>query len=56
MEDGKVDGINILVGKCLSLDNESIRVVKLTSGKWKPGIINGKPVRIYFTLPISFKM
>ena len=56
MEDGKVDGIKILKGKSPSLDEESIRVVRLMSGKWKPGILNGKKVRVYFTLPVIFQL
>jgi protein TonB len=35
------------------LDEEAIRVLKLAPA-WKPGIQNGKPVRVKFTLPISF--
>lgn len=38
---------------------EVLRVVDLinTAGaKWKPGIMKGKPVRSYFTLPVRFKL
>jgi TonB family protein len=35
------------------IDNEAIRVLKL-SPKWKPGTVGGKPVRVYYTVPISF--
>jgi TonB family protein len=56
MEDGKIEGIKILRKQNPLLDYESYRVVKLSSGKWKPGILNGKPVRVYFTLPVSFQM
>ena len=37
-------------------DGEAVRVIKLTSGKWKPGLQNGKPVETRFTLPIKFKL
>ena len=37
------------------LENEAIRVIK-TMPKWKPGSQSGKPVSVYFTLPISFKL
>jgi protein TonB len=37
------------------LENEAIRVIK-TMPKWKPGNQSGKPVSVYFTLPISFKL
>ena len=36
------------------LDNEAIRVLKLTSGKWNPARQNGKPVSCRMNLPVSF--
>ena len=36
------------------LDQEAIRVIKLTSGKWNPARQNGKPVSCNMTLPVSF--
>ena len=36
-------------------DEEAVRVVKL-SKPWNPGLINGKPVRVKFSLPISFNL
>jgi TonB family protein len=35
-------------------DEEVIRVVKAMP-KWKPGKQNGKAVKVYYTLPVSFK-
>lgn len=35
--------------------DEAIRVVKLMP-KWKPGSENGKTVRVYYTLPITFSL
>ena len=37
-----------------ALEEEAMRVVKLTSGKWKAGQNDGKPVRCEFILPITF--
>ena len=37
-----------------ALEEEAMRVVKLTSGKWIAGKNNGKPVRCEFVLPINF--
>jgi TonB family protein len=37
-----------------ALQDEAMRVVKLTSGKWTAGQNNGKPVRCEFVLPIYF--
>lgn len=39
---------------CNALDDEAIRVVSST--KWIPGKNKDKPVRVYFTLPIHFKL
>ena len=36
------------------LDDEAIRVIKLTSGKWNPARQNGKPVNCNMTLPVVF--
>lgn len=38
-----------------SLDKEALRVVRIMP-KWSPGTQNGTPVRVKFTLPISFKL
>ena len=37
------------------LDEEAVRVLE-ASPNWKPGIQNGKPVRVQYTLPISFNL
>ncbi len=34
---------------------EAVRVVKAMP-KWKPGKQNGQPVKVYYTLPVSFKL
>ncbi len=53
--DGSIVDIKVIRGVDRSLDNEALRVVKLMP-KWKPGRINGKAVRVKYTLPISFKL
>ena len=49
--------IDVVAAKPLHplLDAEAIRVVK-SMPKWKPGTQNGRPVMVYYTLPISFKL
>ena len=37
------------------LDMEAVRVIE-SMPKWKPGKHKGKPVRVFFTLPIVFKL
>ncbi|MGM5630905.1 energy transducer TonB [Apibacter raozihei] len=54
-KDGSVSNISV-VGKKLGdgLDEMCIEAVKKTEGKWKPATIDGKPVRSFFRLPVSF--
>jgi len=39
-----------------ALENEAIRLVKLTDGKWKPGKMSDEFVDNYFTLPVTFQL
>jgi len=50
---GKISVINKTVDEILQ--NEAVRVVK-TLPKFKPGIQNGKPVNVWYSLPVSFKL
>ena len=36
------------------LDKEALRVINKMP-LWKPGLQNGKPVSVYFNLPVTFK-
>ena len=38
------------------LVDEAIRVIKATSGYWKPGYTKGKNVRMRMRIPITFKL
>jgi protein TonB len=54
-KDGSVNDVKMLRGLTDEQDKEVIRVVKNLL-KWKPGMQDGKPVRVQYTLPIEFKM
>ncbi len=54
-DDGSIDSIKILKGVHELLDNESLRVIRLMP-KWHPGMQKGKPVNVYYNLPINFKL
>jgi protein TonB len=54
-KDGSVSNAKITRGVDPSLDAEALRVVS-TLPKWKPGKQRGFPVRVSFTVPISFKL
>ncbi|GHT76769.1 cell envelope biogenesis protein TonB [Bacteroidia bacterium] len=52
---GEITDVQILSGVDPSLDKEAIRLVKKMP-KWTPGEQNGNVVRVYYTLPIVFKL
>lgn len=54
-EDGSIEAANVARGSAASLDAEALRVVR-SMPKWKPGRQNGKAVRVYFTLPVTFHL
>lgn len=54
-KDGSISDVEVVRSAHPSLDAESVRVVKLMSGKWTPATERGKPVRSKFTLPFVFK-
>ena len=54
-EKGKVRDVQVVKGVHPSLDNEAIRVIE-ASPDWKPGLMNGKPVRSQLSLYIEFKL
>ena len=53
--DGSLTDIKVLRAPDESLGDEAVRVLK-ASPHWKPGIQNGKPVRVMYTVPISFTL
>jgi TonB family protein len=54
-EDGSVSNINIAKGIHPVLDSEAIRVIKLMPN-WTPGKQKGKPVKVSYTVPITFRI
>ena len=53
--DGSVSQAQIVRGVDQSLDREALRVVN-SMPKWSPGMNNGQPANVWFTLPITFKL
>ena len=53
--DGSIEQVSIRKGVSEALDKEALRVVK-SMPNWIPGKEEGKPVRVSFTLPISFRL
>ena len=50
---GGVQEVEVIDGVFPSLDAEAVRVIK-SSPKWKPGIKDGKPIRVTYTHPVIF--
>lgn len=51
---GNVTNVKVLRGIGGGCDEEAVRVIKLTNGKWKPGKQRGKTVQVLMTIPIKF--
>ncbi len=54
-KDGSISDIMVLRGVCEVIEQECRRVIKFMP-EWKPGMKNGKPVRVWYNLPIKFKL
>ncbi len=54
-KDGSVVEAEVVRSADPELDAEALRVINAMP-KWNPGINKGKPVRVKYTLPISFKL
>jgi len=59
--DGSLDSIGIVYpshvqSKYPLYEDEAIRVVRLTDGKWKSGTRNGIPVDLWYTSVVHFKI
>ncbi len=55
-KDGSLSNVKALTGPNKDAEDEAVRVVTLTSGKWMPGLQNHQYVRVQYTVPISFAM
>jgi TonB family protein len=54
-KDGSISEVEVVKKVNEYLDAEAVRVVNAMP-KWKPGMQKGKPVRVKFTLPITFRL
>ena len=52
---GAVDQVQVLKGVDPALDNEAIRVIKMLPA-WKPGKQGGKPVNVWYSVPVTFQL
>lgn len=54
-KDGSLSSFQVLRGVNDELNDEAIRVLKMMP-KWKPGMKDGKPVRVQYTMPFKFQL
>ena len=54
-EKGEVTNVKIVRGVTKELDQEAFDIIS-SMPDWKPGIKDGKPVKVQFTMPILFKI
>lgn len=54
-EDGTLTGEQVLKPVDPQLDAEAIRIAR-SMPKWKPGAIRGKPTRMRFSFPVTFRL
>ena len=53
--DGSISEITVVRGIDPLLDTEAIRIIK-SMPKWTPGMQDGKPVRVKYSIPVRFKL
>lgn len=51
--DGRLTDVKVVRSPSAAMGEEAVRVFK-NSPKWKPGKVNGKPVRAQFNVPVNF--
>jgi TonB family protein len=54
-EDGSIQNTKVVKGIKGGCDEEALRVVK-SMPKWKPGKQDGHEIKVYYTLPITFRL
>lgn len=54
-QNGSINDVEILRGIDPNCDKEALRVIK-NMPKWVPGKQNGIPVKVYYTMPIVFRL
>lgn len=54
--DGSLSDYEIIKSIDSRVDDEALQVVKAMSGKWKPGYLRGKAIRMPYNLPVNFRL
>lgn len=54
-KDGSISEVKVLRSVDPALDQEALRLVNAMP-KWKPGTLDGKPVRVRYSVPFTFRL
>ena len=54
-KNGSIGDVKVVKSVDPSLDKEAVRVIR-NMPNWNPGKQNGLPVRVKFTVPVTFRM
>ena len=54
-KDGSISNVTVVRHIHPLLDKEAVRVIKAMP-KWSPGMLNRKPVRVKFNIPVAFRL
>ncbi|MDE6206379.1 MAG: energy transducer TonB [Muribaculaceae bacterium] len=54
-KNGEITNVRVVRPRHPALDKEAVRVIK-SMPKWIPGRNNGQPVKVTYTLPVTFKL
>ena len=54
-KDGSLSDIKVVKSLDSLFDKEAVRLVK-SMPKWKPGMDNGEPIRIRYSVPVTFRL
>ena len=53
--DGSITNVKVVKKVSEEIDAEAVRVIKAMP-KWKPGMQKGQPVRVKYTIPVTFRL
>ena len=53
--DGSISDVEVVKSVDPSLDKEAVRVIE-SMPRWKAGTQNGEPVRVKYTMPVTFRL
>lgn len=54
-KDGNLTDVKVVKSLDPAFDKEAVRIVK-SMPKWEPGMWNGKPARVNYSIPIRFRL